>query len=136
MAHVGIGSETQNKRTKKYNDKIKTISNADELLKSANNWIGEQRKHGRKDNIVEFGRGNVFFRVANDGYSADVIVGIKENGSAVLYDLKSIYETKITDIRDITKRNNNPLRTPNESVTKESVSLTSEKVKQKQFDLI
>jgi hypothetical protein len=46
----------------------------------------------RKDNIVEFGRGHVSFRVDGAGYEADVLVAIKKNQSAVLYDLVDIKE--------------------------------------------
>lgn len=80
-----------------YDDKLRTIANADEILKVANNWIGEKIKHDRTDDIVEFGRGNVQYRVNGKGYNADVIVGIRKNGSAVLYDLVDIYEKKIAD---------------------------------------
>lgn len=80
-----------------YNDKLKTIANADEILTAAKNWIGEKIKHTRKDDIVEFGRGNVVYRVGENGYVADVIVGIRKNGAAVLYDMVNIYGTKIAE---------------------------------------
>ena len=81
----------------KYNDKLKAIVNADEILKVANNWIGEEKKHIRKDNIVEFARGNINYKVGENGYCADVVVGIKADHSAVLYDIKNIYSKKITE---------------------------------------
>ncbi len=81
----------------KYNDKLKAIVNADEILKVANNWIGEEKKHIRKDNIVEFARGNINYKVGENGYCADVLVGIKADHSAVLYDIKNIYNKKITE---------------------------------------
>lgn len=80
-----------------YNDKLKTIANADEILSAAKGWIGEERAHDRKDDIVEFARANVMFRVGENGYVADVLVGIRENGAAVLYDLVNIYDKKITE---------------------------------------
>ena len=80
-----------------YNNKLKAIANADEILSSAKNWIGEKIKHDRKDDIVEFGRGNIKYRVGDNGYIADVLVGIRKNGAAVLYDLVNIYETKIAE---------------------------------------
>ena len=81
----------------KYNDKLKAIVNADEILKVANNWIGEEKKHIRKDNIVEFARGNINYKVGENGYCADVLVGIKADHSAVLYDIKNIYNKEITE---------------------------------------
>ena len=80
-----------------YNDKLKTIANADEILSAAKGWIGEERAHDRKDDIVEFARANVMFRVGENGYVADVLVGIRENGAAVLYDLVNIYDKEITE---------------------------------------
>ena len=80
-----------------YNDKLKTVANADEIIRAAKNWIGEERNHNRKDDIVEFGRGNVMYRVGDNGYVADVLVGIRANGAAVLYDLVNIYETNIAE---------------------------------------
>ena len=80
-----------------YRDKLKSIGNADELLTAANNWIGEEAKHKRNDNFVEFARGNVFYKVGNSGYSADVVVGIRSDGTAVLHDLVNIWKTKITE---------------------------------------
>ena len=78
--------------TETHNDKLKTIANANEILAVAKNWIGEELGHTRKDDIVEFARGNVIYRVGENGYVADVSVGTRKNGAAVLYDLVNIYE--------------------------------------------
>ncbi len=93
-----------------YNDKLKTIANADEILLAAKNWIGEEIKHTRKDDIVEFARGNVTYRVGGNGYVADVIVGIRKNGAAILYDLVNIYDKKITEAPVTMASNNNSQR--------------------------
>lgn len=90
-------NELMSSNPQAYNDKLKTIANADEILRTARNWIGEEKKHNRKDDIVEFARGNVAYRVGLNGYIADVIVGTRKNGSAVLYDLVNIYEKEITE---------------------------------------
>ena len=93
-----------------YNDKLKTIANADEILSAAKNWIGEEIKHIRKDDIVEFARGNVMYRVGEHGYVADVIVGTRKNGSAVLYDLVNIYEKEIAEDQVTMASNNSSQR--------------------------
>ena len=80
--------------TQAYNDKLHAIANADEILKVANNWVGEKLTHKRTDNIIEFARGNLLYKVGDNGYIADVIVGTKDNGAAVLYDIKNIYSKK------------------------------------------
>ena len=77
-----------------YNDKVKAIANADELLTTAKEWINEERKHQSFDS---FARGKVWYKVGNNGYSADIIVGLKNDGSATLYDLVEINEYKIEE---------------------------------------
>ncbi len=113
-----------------YFDKLRTIANADELLEAANNWIGEALKHERKDKIVEFARGNINFKVGDNGYSADVIVGISSDGSAVLYDLIDIREKNITEAQ-VTKAEKNRLRRQDTSVIDNNIPQTSEDVKKK-----
>lgn len=104
--------------TQAYNDKLHAIANADEILKVANNWVGEKLTHKRTDNIIEFARGNLLYKVGDNGYIADVIVGTKDNGAAVLYDIKNIYSKKITEAPRVTKgeSESNSLRTPSASV--------------------
>ncbi len=79
-----------------YFDKLKAIANADELLQVAKDWINEDLKHNRTDNFISFGRGIVDFKVKENGYSADIIVGLKADGSATLYDMVDIRAKKIT----------------------------------------
>lgn len=109
-----------------YNDKLKTIANADEILFAAKNWIGEQKKHTRTDDIVEFARGNVQYRVGGKGYVADVIVGTRKNGSAVLYDLINIYDKKITEA-PVTMARNNISQRRQETSVENSVSQNEKK---------
>ena len=89
----------------KFNDKLRTIANADEILKVAKDWIGEEKQHIRKDDIVEFARGNVAYKIGDKGYEAEVVVGIRKNGNAVLYDLVNVYEKKIVE-KSVAKGNN------------------------------
>ena len=107
-----------------YNDKIKAIANADDILKAANKWVGEMVKHTRKDSIVEFARGNVRYKVANNGYIADVLVAIKKDGSAVLYELVNIVPTKITEPSSYQGKKSP--RRHDSSVTKETIPQDSE----------
>ena len=107
-----------------YNDKIKAIANADDILKAANKWVGEMVKHTRKDSIVEFARGNVRYKVANNGYIADVLVAIKKDGSAVLYELVNIVPTKITEPSSYQGKKSP--RRHDSSVTKETIPQNSE----------
>lgn len=78
---------------------MNAFENADELLKASRNYVGEARKHARDDNFVEFARGEVDFKVGDNGYTADIIVGTTKTGSATLYDIVDIKNKKIADVR-------------------------------------
>ena len=78
-------------------DKVNAFGNANELLQVAKNYVGEAKKHQRQDAFVEFARGVVDFKVGNNGYSADIIVGTTKSGTAVLYDVVNIQGKKIVD---------------------------------------
>ena len=89
----------------KFLDKVNAFENADEILQAARDYIGEARKHERKDNFVEFARGVVTFEVEGRGYDADVIVGTTKSGVALLYDLVNIQDKKITASESDTAQN-------------------------------
>lgn len=80
-----------------YYDKIRAFNNADELMQTSTNYVGEAPKHPRKDNFREFARGKVDYKVGENGYTADVVVGIKPDGSALLYDIVNVKSKKITE---------------------------------------
>lgn len=111
-----------------YNDKLRTLANADEILSAAKSWIGEKRKHLRKDDIIEFARGNVSYRVGKNGYVADVIVGIRKNGAAVLYDLVNIYDKKIAET-PVTMTSNKSSQRRQDASTKDTIPQENENVK-------
>lgn len=111
-----------------YTDKLQTIFNADEILKAAKDWVGQALKHTRKDDIVEFAKAEIWYKVGENGYSADVVVGTKRDGSAILYDIVDIIPQKITE-SSVAKEDKNPLRRQDDSVTDEIVSQSDENVK-------
>ena len=79
-----------------YSDKMNAFENADELLKASKKYVGEGLKHVRKDNFVEFARGEVDFKVGDNGYTADIIVGTTDTGESSLYDIVKIKNKIIT----------------------------------------
>ncbi len=115
-----------------YTDKMNAFSNADELLTVSKNYIGEKVKHIRKDNFVEFARGEINFKVGQNGYSADIIVGTTKSGVAVLYDIVNLQNKKIEVASNATQ--NRRTETPSAY----SISENSENVKRKaaQFEII
>lgn len=73
-----------------YRDKMAATNNADELLQSNRDYVNEEIKHERKDNIQQFGRGEILFKVGQNTYAADMVVGNKADGSMVMYDIVNI----------------------------------------------
>lgn len=69
-----------------YANKLRAANNADEILQASTDYVNEAPKHERRDDIVDFGRGNVQIMVGGQMYDAEVIVGSKKDGSMILYD--------------------------------------------------
>ena len=109
-----------------YLDKIRAFDNADELMTASHDYVGEGLRHPRKDRFVEFARGKVSYRVGENGYTADVIVGIGADGRADLYDIVNIQHKKITDAPHITvNRGQNPHAAGGASAINGSIPQTS-----------
>ena len=87
--------------------------------------------YGRKDNIVEFGRGHVSFRVDGAGYEADVLVAIKKNQSAVLYDLVNVKQKNLTEAHVAMASDEHFQRRHDTSVTEETLPQNTENVNNK-----
>ena len=119
------------KELEKYDNKQRAFVNADELLSSAKNWVGEKPTHKRKDNIKEFARGVVRFRTPDGkGYEADILVGTLADNSAVLRDIIYIKEIKITE-EPTTASSKNSRRISATSVTSTNLSQGSQNVNTK-----
>ena len=70
-----------------YNDKLRAAGNLDEAVRASTDYVNEEIKHPRKDNIKEFARGRVLMRVGQNDYNAEVVVGYTKNGEMLLYDI-------------------------------------------------
>ena len=105
-------------------DKVNAFENADELLKASKEYVGEAAKHSRKDNFVEFARGIVAFKVGDNGYEADIIVGTTKSNVALLYDVVNIQHKEIVaDTTDTVQD-----RRSGVSATTNNISQNAEKV--------
>ncbi|MBQ2474424.1 MAG: hypothetical protein II513_03680, partial [Ruminococcus sp.] len=107
-----------------YEDKMNVIENADEIISAAKKWIGERSEH---NNYAEFARGYIEYKVGNNGYVADVVIGIKNNGSAVLYDLTNIYEKEIAEASYTDKEIESESSRSNASAVKNNISQPTQK---------
>lgn len=72
---------------KTFKDKLRASNNLDEIIVSSINYVNEDLNHLRKDNIVQFARGNVLMQIGNNQYNAKVIIGFTSGNNMVLYDL-------------------------------------------------
>lgn len=62
---------------------------------ASTNYINEDLNHKRKDNFVQFARGEVLLRIGDNDYSAKVIVGYTSGNQMVLYDVVDFVKTSI-----------------------------------------
>ena len=82
-----------------YKDKLRMISNLEEIINIANNVRNEGIKHKRKDNYKSFNRAEALIRVGGNGYVADVVTAIKPSTKEVFYDIVNISRQKIKENR-------------------------------------
>ena len=78
-----------------FDDKMQSFQNADELIESTKSFINEEAIHKKK--FDNFARGIVRFKVGENGYTADILIGIRRNQDAELYDIVNLSPTKITE---------------------------------------
>lgn len=70
-----------------YKDKLLSAQNLDEILKSGKNKKIEDLKHSRNDSFKQFAHSDVLLKVGENGYTADVIIGITTQNAMVFYDV-------------------------------------------------
>ena len=88
-------------------DKYRTANNADELLLASTDYVNEGLDHPRRDDITDFSRGKVQFRIGDRDYTADVIVAALKDGRLMLYDITHLTRAEIQD-RSQSRRSTNP----------------------------
>ena len=113
-------------------DKLRASDNADEIVQSARGWVNEGLKHVRKDDIVDFARGNTLIRVGTNDYDADVLVARLKNNDLMLYDIYNLKPTTIKEKETGTVKNANPspsgIRNPANISSGHSISQVGENV--------
>ena len=115
-------------------DKLRATNNADEILQATTDWVNEGLNHPRKDNIRDFARGEVLLRVGGNDYTADVVVGTRENGSMLMYDILNLQPTSFTEKETDAAITVNPspgVGRNTASISAESVAQNAPSVKQK-----
>lgn len=79
----------------RYNDKLRTANNLDEIFKNQQDVNWETADHPRKDSIIGFERGKTAIKIGDNTYTADVITANRRDGSKIVYDLTNLVDTKI-----------------------------------------
>ena len=75
-------------------DKMRASDIADDIVVATTNWNRDGGlKHPRDDNFVDFDHGTTLIVSGNAKYSAEVVVGITQNGEAVFYDVVDMMPT-------------------------------------------
>ena len=78
-----------------YKDKLLSAQNLDEILKSGKNKKIEDLKHSRNDSFKQFAHSDVLLKVGENGYTADVIIGITTQNAMVFYDIVDIRKADV-----------------------------------------
>mgnify|MGYP004456641297 CR=1 FL=1 len=81
-----------------FNDKMQSFQNSDELIETAKSFINEEAVHKKK--FDNFARGVVRFKVGDNGYLADILIGIRKNQNAELYDIVNLVPIKIAEVHN------------------------------------
>ena len=90
-----------------YDDKLRAAGNLDEAVRASTDYVNEEIKHPRKDNIKEFARGRVLMRVGQNDYNAEVVVGYTQNGEMLLYDIVN-FKPDSFSVKERTPRRTGP----------------------------
>ena len=90
-----------------FDDKLRAAGNLDEAVRASTDYINEEIKHPRKDNIKEFARGRVLMRVGQNDYNAEVVVGYTQNGEMLLYDIVN-FKPDTFSVKERTPRRTGP----------------------------
>ena len=86
-----------------YDDKLRAAGNLNEAVRASTDYVNEEIKHPRKDNIREFARGRVLMRIGQNDYNAEVVVGYTKNGEMLLYDIV-IFKPDTFSVKERTSR--------------------------------
>lgn len=78
-------------------DKMRASSYMDDVVVATTNWARDGRlEHPRADNFADFDHGITLIMAGENKYRAEVVVGITNNGDAVLYDVVDMQPTEFT----------------------------------------
>ena len=76
-----------------YQDKMRLLNHPMDIIIATTDYVNEGLNHPRKDNVVDFARGNLLIDVLGNKYEADVVIGFTKFGKCELYDIVNMKQT-------------------------------------------
>ncbi len=73
-----------------YQDKMRLFNHPSEVILATTNYINEGLSHPRKDDIIDFARGELLIDIQGRKYSAEVVIGFTNKGICELHDIVKI----------------------------------------------
>ena len=113
-----------------YRDKLLATNNADEILQSNRNYVNEDKKHERKDDLEQFARAELLLQIGQKQYKAETLVGIKKNGEAILYDIVNMKPTSFRE-KKTEQYSRNAFAQPKNTTPIDSILNHNENVKER-----
>ena len=95
LLHSEYTKSLRDESPRLYKNKLNSLQNVDEILRATRNYVNEALKHARKDNFVQFARGDLRMKVNGNELSAEVVVGYTSGGNMYLYDIVGLEPTQI-----------------------------------------
>ena len=83
----------RNNEAEMYADKLKTSKNIKDVIYASTDYVNEEIKHDRKDDIKEFARGKVYLRIGENDYEASVLIGYTDKNEMLFYDIQDLEPT-------------------------------------------
>lgn len=76
-----------------YADKMRLFNHPSEIVLATTDYVNEGLKHKRKDDIVDFARGELLVDILGNQYSAEVVIGFTKAGVCELHDVVQMKPT-------------------------------------------
>lgn len=91
---------------------MRMAANYDEMAENVDEYVFEDLKKERHDDIKSFLRGRILVKVGDRGYRVDVLIGNKEDGRRILYEVDGITDAEIkeADVENGPSNNTNGYR--------------------------
>ena len=87
-----------------YYDKMRVAGHPQDIVYATTKYINEGLKHKRKDNIVDFARGEILIDVSGRKYLADAVIGFTKSGICELHDIVNMNSTSFEYKKEVTPK--------------------------------